>query len=165
MTWSKFGSEFSNDCAEVGLSDAAYRTHSEAIIYLYCQENFACTLKKSTMRRWSGSDQAGRAAAELVAAGFWRDGKTEWTVVHHADVIRQSLAAQLKKREDDKAYQHKKREEDKARQEKKRRNVGNDVGNDVGATHTDRHTYKQPGKEGAFRSDGERDFDPWETTS
>ena len=71
------------------------------------------------------SSHAQQAAAELVAKGMWKDDETEWTVVHHADVIRQSLAAQLKKREDDKEYQR-----------KRRRNVGTDVV----ATQTDRQT-------------------------
>jgi hypothetical protein len=133
----KLGAEFFDDCAEAGLSDAAVRTHAEAIGYLYGQEKFDLTLKKSTMRRWAGSDQAEQAAVELVAKGKWTDGKAEWTVVHHADVIRQSLAAQLKKREDDKAYAR-----------KKRRSVGSDIGSDVVATQTDRQTNRQPRKEG-----------------
>ncbi|HLM22218.1 MAG TPA: hypothetical protein VK390_11930 [Propionibacteriaceae bacterium] len=132
MTWTKLGTEFFDDCAEAVLSDAAVRTHAEAIGYLYGQENFDLTLKKSTMRRWAGSDCPEEAALELVAAGMWTDGKAEWTVVHHADVIRQSLTAQLKKREDD-----------KARARKKRGYVGSDVGSDVHATQTDRQTYKQ----------------------
>jgi len=99
MTWYKHGTEFPDDCAEAVLSDAAFRTHVEAINYIYRQENFDLTVKKSTMRRWAGSDQAEQATSELVAKGMWTDGKTEWTVVHHADVIRQSLAAQQTARE------------------------------------------------------------------
>jgi hypothetical protein len=88
MTWQKKGTEFGDDCAEAGLSDAAYRTHDEAIGYIYGQENFALTVKKSTMRRWSGSDRAEQAATELVAKGFWKE---------------------LRKREDDKVRAGKKR--------------------------------------------------------
>lgn len=130
MTWTKLGSEFFDDCAEAGLSDAAVRTHLEAIGYLYGQENYNLTLKKSTMGRWAGSDQREQASADLVAAGMWRDSGTEWTVVHHADVIRQSLTAQLKKREDDKEGKRKRR----------RAPVGTDVGSDVAATQTDSQT-------------------------
>jgi hypothetical protein len=133
MTWYKHGTEFPDDCAEAVLSDAAFRTHVEAINYIYRQENFDLTVKKSTMRRWAGSDEAERATSELVAKGMWTDGKTEWTVVHHADVIRQSLAAQQKKLKYDKEYQ-----------QKKRGAVVNDVGNDDGTTQTDRQTDKQP---------------------
>ena len=53
MTWQKLGTEFPDDCAEANLSDAAFRTHVEAIGYLYGQENFECTVKKSTVRRWA----------------------------------------------------------------------------------------------------------------
>ncbi len=35
MTWAKFGTEFPDECAHQGMSDAAYRTHSEALIYLH----------------------------------------------------------------------------------------------------------------------------------
>ncbi|GAA1428484.1 hypothetical protein GCM10009616_08190 [Microlunatus lacustris] len=137
MTWTKLGSEFFDDCAEAGLSDAAVRTHAEAIGYLFGQENFDLTLKKSTMRRWSGSAQPEQAAAELVAAKFWQDEPGTWIVLHHADVIRQSLTAQMKKREDDKLSKRRKRSA-----------VGTDVateGNtdsatDVLATQTDRQT-------------------------
>ena len=132
MTWQKLGMEFWDECADAALSDAAVRTHGEAIGYVYSQENFDMTVKKSTMRRWAGSDQAEQAAAELVAKGFWTDGKTEWTVVHHANVVRQSLTAQAKKREDD-----------RDRQRKKRSNVGTDVGSDVHATQTDRQPRQE----------------------
>jgi hypothetical protein len=136
MTYAKFGTEFGDDCAEANLSDAAFRTHMEAISYIYGQENFDCTVKKSTRHRWAGSERAEHAVAELIAKGMWKDGQTEWTVVHHGDVIRQSLAAQLKKREYDKRYQR-----------GKRGAVVNDVGNDDGTTQTDRQTDKQPRRE------------------
>jgi hypothetical protein len=138
MTWQKLGMEFWDECADAALSDAAVRTHGEAIGYVYSQENFDMTVKKSTMRRWAGSDQAEQAASELVAKGFWTDSKTEWTVVHHANVVRQSLTAQLKKREDD-----------KERQRKNRSKVGTDVGSAVHATQTDRQTDKQPKRQGS----------------
>ena len=138
MTWQKLGMEFWDECADAALSDTAVRTHGEAIGYVYSQENFDMTVKKSTMRRWAGSDQAEQAATELVAKGSWTDSKTEWIVVHHANVVRQSLTAQAKKREDD-----------KERQRKNRSKVGTDVGSDVHATQTDRQTDKQPRQEAA----------------
>jgi hypothetical protein len=148
MTWPKFGTEFPDDCAEADLSDAAYRTHAEAIIYLYGQENFALTVKKSTMRRWAGSKHAEQAAAELVAKGFWRDGAAQWTVVHHANVIRQSLAAQQLKRERDKKAQEKFRN--------KASDISADVSADQAATQTDRQTDRQPKAEGSFKDRGAR---------
>ena len=84
--------------------------------------------------------QAEQAAQELVTKGTWTDGNTEWTVVHHANVIRQSLAAQIKKREGDKEYQKERR---KVGTEKPRK-VGADIGSDVVATQTDRQTDMQP---------------------
>ena len=35
MTWAKFGVEFRDECAEAGLTDAEFRTHAEALMYLY----------------------------------------------------------------------------------------------------------------------------------
>jgi hypothetical protein len=51
--------------------------------------------------------------AELVKVGFWRDVGDAYVIVHHADVIRQSLAAQLKAREISKKTSAKYRAKDK----------------------------------------------------
>jgi hypothetical protein len=39
VTWVKLGDEFFDDCADAGLSDAAVRTHAEAIGFLYRLES------------------------------------------------------------------------------------------------------------------------------
>lgn len=109
MTWTKTTTEFPDNCAEAGLSDAAYRTHHEAISYICAQENTACTIKKATMRRWAGSDRAQSAADELVSASWWIDHGTYWEIVHHAEVIRSSLTYQINKREGDKERKHRER--------------------------------------------------------
>lgn len=139
MTWTKFGSEFFDDCANHGLSDAALRTHSEAIGWLYNVESQDLTINKHLVRRFAGSENYESGITDLLAVGFWRTNGDKYQVVHHADVIRQSLAAQHKKRERDK----------KASRDYRKRHglsvsddVSADVGNDV-SDDADRQTDKQ----------------------
>lgn len=77
MTWAKFSDDFSDDCWE--LSDAAYRLHSEGLIW---NARKLCDLRlpKADMRRWAKNPDA---AAELVACGFWQDGGNHYEIVHH----------------------------------------------------------------------------------
>jgi hypothetical protein len=94
MTWAKYGTEFSDECAEAGLSDAAYRTHAEAIEWLYRVEQPSLRIPKGIVRRFAGSPHYERAIRELVAAGFWEDRGDCWALVHHSEVIRESLRQQ-----------------------------------------------------------------------
>lgn len=140
MTWRKTGSEFDDECANVELSDAAYRTHMEAIGFIYTVEAMPCTFAKSKIRRFASSDETTAAIKELVAHGFWRDLGDRFEVVHHADVIRQSLAAQAKKRDRDKRSQQAHRERQIKAEE------GGSVSADVSAyviPDADRQTDKQ----------------------
>lgn len=116
------GAEFNSECALANLSDAAYRTHSEAIGWLYEVEETSCKIPKRLFRRFAGSDDAEAAAGELTAAGFWKDAGAVWVVVHHAGVVRQSIAAQQDKRS-----------RDAKAQRRRRRKVSADVSADVAA--------------------------------
>jgi len=133
MTWAKFSTEFGDECADKGLSDAAYRTHSEAICWLYRLESDDCVIRRAMLRRFASTANPDQSAAELVRLGFWRLLPEGWEVVHHGDVIRQSLTAQHVKREADRERQAAKW---KAAQEKaaKAQQVGGDVATDVAAT-------------------------------
>lgn len=143
MTWEKKGTEWPDDCAEAGLSDAAYRTHDEGTNYVYRAERMDCKIKKSTMRRWAGSDRPEAAITELINAGFWIDHGTDWEILHHADVIRQSIAAQVKHREKEKDRQRRKRA---GVGDPVDSNVGADVGTNVGETQSDRQTDSSKGE-------------------
>lgn len=110
MTWRKTGSEFDDECADINLSDAAYRTHQEAIGFVYRIESDACTFAKSAVRRFATSDHSTTAIKELLDHGFWKDRDDRYEVVHHADVIRESLHAQAAKRDRDRAAQQRSRE-------------------------------------------------------
>lgn len=113
MTWAKYGTEFYDQMVDADfrsdLDDACQLTHGQAIHYLYSVESESLTFKKSVLRRFATSQKATEAADELVRCGFWKDNGTSYTVVHHAGVVRQSLAAQLKKRRGDADRQAKKR--------------------------------------------------------
>lgn len=124
MTWVKTGTEFPDDALDVELSDAAYRTHHEAVTWLYKVERGDCYLSAAALRRFAGSPHAELAVTELVNHGWWRIHQQGYEVVHHGDTIRSSIAAQQKKRAYDKQLQAKKRASASA-------HVGNDIGNDV----------------------------------
>lgn len=149
MTWAKFGTEFRDECAEAGLSDAAFRTHVEAIQYLYGIESQDMRLQKRLMRRWAGSPEYIDAAAELARIAWWRDDRDAYVVEHHANVIRQSIAAQTKHRDDERERQQRKRAAEQAARARAAAagDVGSDVGTNVGETQTDRQTDIHLGSE------------------
>jgi len=102
MTWTKLGTEFSDQCADAGLSDVAYRTHVETLQHIYSVDRTDVadlTILKGQVRRVATSDQYEQAVKELVAAEFWADRGDCWEIVHHAAVVRASLIAQRKLRE------------------------------------------------------------------
>jgi len=140
VTWDKRGTEFSDECAVAALSDYAYRTHSEAIGWLYLIESADLLIPKRLLHKFAMSPDREQAADELVAVGFWADRGDAWEVLHHANVIRQSLAAQLN---------HRATERDRQRVKRKTKpsDVGPNVGTNVGATQTDRQTARQYGGE------------------
>lgn len=135
MTWAKYGAEFWDDCANAELSDAAARTHAEAIGWVSRIERTDLHIPKHLMRRFAGSPQWDVGVHDLVAAGFWQDSGDAYVVVHHADVIRASIAAQRRKRERDKRSQHQWR----------KRNTDPDVSGDVSA-YADSQTDSQEEK-------------------
>lgn len=99
MTWSKFGTEFRDECGEAALSDAAFRTHVEAVMYLYGVESMELRVQRRQIRKWAGSDDFEAAIVELVRVGFWEADGDGWRVIHHAGVFRASLGYQLRERE------------------------------------------------------------------
>lgn len=128
MTWTKTGVEFPAQCADAGLSDAAYRTHHEMITALYTLDRADATdlqIAKRQLRRYVECADAETAIKDLVAAEFWRDDGEHWVLVHHADVVRASLIAQQLKRRRDRDAQRTWRDKEKP--------VSADVSADVSA--------------------------------
>ncbi|MCW2736103.1 hypothetical protein [Nocardioides sp.] len=105
MTWTKTGDEFADDCANVDLSDAAYRTHHEAISWLYRVERIDCRVPTRLVPRFAGSPHVELAIQELVNHGWWRINQQDYEIVHHSDVIRSSIVAQQNNRAKNKRNQ------------------------------------------------------------
>jgi hypothetical protein len=105
VTYCKTGTEFPDDAAATGLSDAAYRTHHEAITWLYRVEVMELRVPKHLLRRVAGSGDWETAVKDLVSADWWHDDGDAWTIRHHADVVRSGIVAQRKKRARDKRSQ------------------------------------------------------------
>jgi hypothetical protein len=98
VTWAKYRAGFSDECASAGLTDTACRVHREAIDWLYLVEDASCVIPKKALSRFATSRNRSRGIAQLVAVGFWKDHGDCWEVIHHAGVIRESLAAMLRER-------------------------------------------------------------------
>jgi hypothetical protein len=82
MTWLKIPEDFPEDCAKAGLSDAAVRTHLEGLVWAMRRENDGRILR-SELRRFADTEGDPKAAAaELVAAQFWRETGKGWVIVH-----------------------------------------------------------------------------------
>lgn len=87
MTWTRNGDEFAEECARARLSDAAYRTHSEGLIYVMKREIEGAVIDDVAIRYHLNSPDREKAICELVAVGFWIDeGDGTYRVTHHADV-------------------------------------------------------------------------------
>jgi hypothetical protein len=131
VTWAKFGSEFPDCLAGAGLSDAAFRTHTEAIMWVYHVEAWDLRIPKHMLRRIAASAESESAVKELAAAGYWADDGDAWQIRHHGNVVLASLSAQAAKRERDRKAQQKHRE--------RRRSVSADAS----AYQTDRQTGRK----------------------
>lgn len=163
MTWAKYGTEFFDQLVDSNLrddlDDAAQLTHTQALHYLYSVEAMEMTFKKSVLRRFATSTKATEAAQELVRKGLWADLGSLYRVVHHEDVFRQSLVAQMKKRDRDKTSKRIKRGNDPTSPvANDGANDNSNVANSVGATQTDRQTVIQTASIEEVTK--QQDFDP-----
>lgn len=142
MTWRKTGMEFDHECADVGLSNGAYRTHMEGIGYIYTAERTDCRIPKRNIRRVAGSETYAQDIRELIDHGFWVDRGDEYEVMHHGDVIRQSLAAQQKQRATSKKTSQKYRQK-KAAEQASEQCPNPDSGTTDVTRHVPRHAVSQ----------------------
>jgi hypothetical protein len=106
MTWLKLSDDFADDCARAGLSDAAFRTHIEGLVWAMRRETGGY-LDDLDIRRAIETENAAAAIAELLAVGFWVRELHGYRIVHAMDqqvepeVIahRRKLAADRKRRQ------------------------------------------------------------------
>lgn len=78
MTWTKLSDDYSDDCWT--LSDAAFRLHTEALIWSN-RKLLDCVIPKGDLVRFS---QRPDAAEELVAVGWWTEEPKHFVVHHHS---------------------------------------------------------------------------------
>ncbi|TCO22356.1 hypothetical protein EV652_110342 [Kribbella steppae] len=82
MTWTKLSDDFGDQVA--GLSDAAFRTHVEALVWTMRR----CTggmLTDRDVRRFAESPDADAGVKELVALGYWTEEDTGYRIRHHME--------------------------------------------------------------------------------
>jgi hypothetical protein len=105
MTWTKLPTSYSDDLASAGLTDAAYRTHTEAIQWLYHCEIRTGRIPKHIVRRFASSPDYEQAIKDLLALGYWADDVDTYTLIQHAAVIAESLEAQESRKASNKRAQ------------------------------------------------------------
>jgi hypothetical protein len=85
MTWLKLSDDFADDLARLDLSDAAFRTHVEALLWTMRRETGG-VLDSVDLRRALESPAALDAVRELVDAGVWTDlGDGTFRLNHHME--------------------------------------------------------------------------------
>ena len=105
MTWTKLPDAYSDDLASAGLTDAAYRTNTEAIQWLYHCEIRTGRIPKHIVRRFASSPDYEQAIKDLLALGYWADDVDTYTLIEHAAVIAESLEAQESRKASNKRAQ------------------------------------------------------------
>ena len=84
MTWLKLSDDFDDDCARADLSDAAFRTHVQGLLYTMRRETDGW-LDDRTVRRMPDTLDGPASVAELVDAGFWQRVDGGYRVVHQME--------------------------------------------------------------------------------
>lgn len=77
MTWTKLSDDFTDDCWT--LSDAAYRLHSDGLIWSN-RKLLDLRIPKEDLQRFKRYE----AVQELLDVGYWSDGGTHYFIRHHA---------------------------------------------------------------------------------
>lgn len=96
MSWTKLGDEFSDEAQD--LSNAAFRTHVEALLWSN-RRLLDLVIPKRDLKRFAEAPDPGDAAEELVAAGWWQDAGDSWYVgVHFAEWQQESVVIEHKRK-------------------------------------------------------------------
>lgn len=83
MTWTKFGEEWPDEARD--LTDAAFRTHSEALCWSN-RRGLDLVIPKRDLKRFAETDNPDVAVKDLIASGWWQDCGDTWFVgVRFAD--------------------------------------------------------------------------------
>lgn len=79
MTWTKLSDDYSDDCWT--LTDAAFRLHTEALIWSN-RKLLDLRVPKDDLRRFAKTPEA---APELVNVGWWTQEADHYLIQHHGD--------------------------------------------------------------------------------
>ena len=82
MTWLKTSDDFPDQCAT--LSDAAYRTHHEALSWAMRRETGGF-ISERDIRRFAESESASEAVKELLDREFWEPAAGGYRIIHHME--------------------------------------------------------------------------------
>ena len=77
VTWTKLGDEFSDEARD--LTDAEYRTHSEALIWSN-RRGLDLLIPKRDLKKFAESADAEDAVGGLIAKDWWADEGDRWNV-------------------------------------------------------------------------------------
>jgi len=108
MVWTKLSDDFGDECAKQGLSDAAFRTHVEGLLWTMRRETDG-RIPEKDLKRFAESDQAADGLVEVLEKGLWRTTSDGYEIVHHME--HQTTSDVLRKR----------REANSVRQQRRRR--------------------------------------------
>jgi hypothetical protein len=148
MTWTKLPNSYSDDLASAGLTDAAYRTNTEAIQWLYHCEIRTGRIPKHIVRRFASSPDYEQAIKDLLALGYWADDVDTYTLIEYSTVITESLEAQESRKASNKRAQQAYRDKRKPVSADGDADVSADVGTgsdaDVSADVSAPDSYKHP---------------------
>jgi hypothetical protein len=82
VTWAKLSDSFGDEVA--GLSDAAFRTHVEALLWAMRRETDG-HLAERDVRRFAETADPAAAVQELLAHGLWAREQGGYVVLHHME--------------------------------------------------------------------------------
>lgn len=86
MTWTKLSDDYSDDTWR--LSDAAFRLHTEALVWNN-RKLLDCLIPKDDLRRFAKNPEP---VQELLAGEFWQDAGDSYLLIHHAQYQRDRSA-------------------------------------------------------------------------
>lgn len=83
MTWVKISDDFADQCAD--LSDPAFRTHVEALVWTMRRETGG-HISKREAHKLAETEHIEVALHELVATGWWSAVGEDYRINHHMDL-------------------------------------------------------------------------------
>ena len=84
MTWLKLSDDYGDDLARFNLSDAAFRTHTEALGWVMRRENGGCLTERDVLR-FAETEFPSVAVQELCDLGLWEKTPDGYMVRHHME--------------------------------------------------------------------------------